>query len=389
MGRNAAPQKDPGTGTWWFVADLPPAGDGRRRQAKRRGFRTKGEAQAALDELRVSGRRGTYVAPARQTFGDFLASDWLPAIRATVEPSTLESYTRNVVLHVIPRIGGVGLQQLDAGVLNRLYADLLHHGRLDGKSGGLSPRTVRYIHTIIGRALREAVAWDRVARNVAQAAQPPTGSQATTPEMRTWDGPTVARFLDLVHDDRHYPAWLFLATTGCRRGEALGLRWADVDLETGKVVLRQTVTAIAHDLRVANRTKSGKPRPIEIDRATTAALRSVRARQAQERLLVGADYVDGGLVFARPDGRPQHPEHFSMAFDRRVARYRLPRIRLHDLRHSWATLALSAGVDVKIVSARLGHASAKITWDIYQHVTPTMQADAAETVARLIFGTPI
>jgi len=227
-----------------------------------------------------------------------------------------------------------------------------------------------------------------VARNVAQAAQPPSGSQATSREMRTWDGSTVARFLDLVHDDRHYPAWLFLATTGCRRDEALGLRWADVDLETGKVVLRQTVTAIAHELRVANRTKSGKPRPIEIDRATVAALRSVRARQAQERLLLGADYVDGGLVFARPDGRPQHPEHFSMAFDRRVARHRLPRIRLHDLRHSWATLALSAGVDVKIVSERLGHASAKITWDIYQHVTPTMQADAAETVARLIFGSP-
>lgn len=386
MGRNAAPQKDPETGTWWFVVDLPPGGDGRRRQAKRRGFKTKAEAQAELDELRVSGRRGTYVAPARQTFGDFLSRDWLPAIRATVEPSTHESYTRYLSLHVIPQIGGIGLQQLDAGVLNRLYADLLDHGRLDGKPGGLSPRTVRYIHTIIGRALREAMAWDRVARNVAQAAQPPSSGQASKPEMRTWDGPTVARFLDLVREDRHYPAWLFLATTGCRRGEALGLRWTDVDLVTGKVVLRQTVTAIAHELRVATRTKSGKPRPIEIDRSTVTALRGVRARQAQERLLLGPDYIDNGLVFARPDGRPQHPEHFSMAFDRRVARYRMPRIRLHDLRHSWATLALSAGVDVKIVSERLGHASAKITWDIYQHVTPTMQADAAETVARLIFG---
>lgn len=91
-------------------------------------------------------------------------------------------------------------------------------------------------------------------------------------------------------------------------------------------------------------------------------------------------------MFAQPDGRPTHPEYVSMAFDRRVRRYGLPRIRLHDLRHTWATLALAAGVDVKIVSERLGHASAKITWDIYQHVTPTMQADAAETVARLIFG---
>ena len=111
---------------------------------------------------------------------------------------------------------------------------------------------------------------------------------------------------------------------------------------------------IAHEVRIASRTKSGKPRSIELDGPTVAALRAVRARQAQERLLLGPVYIDNDLVFARPDGHPQHPEHFSMAFDRRVARYRLPRIRLHDLRHTWATLALSAGVDVKIVSERLG-----------------------------------
>lgn len=225
---SAAPKKDPKSGTWWFVVDLQASGDGHRRQVKRRGFRTKAEAQAALDDLRVSSRRGTYVAPARQPLGEFLTQDWLPAIRATVEPSTHESYTRYLTRHVIPRIGGIPLQQLDAGILNRLYADLLDHGRLDGRPGGLSARTVRYIHTIIGRALREALAWDRVARNVAQAAQPPSTAQAQPPETRTWDGATVARFLECVREDRHYPAWLFLATTGCRRGEALGLRWSDV-----------------------------------------------------------------------------------------------------------------------------------------------------------------
>jgi integrase len=245
---------------------------------------------------------------------------------------------------------------------------------------------VRYIHTIIGRALREAVAWDRVVRNAARAAQPPGAAQAQGPEMRTWDGPTLARFLELVKDDRHYPAWLFLATTGCRRGEALGLRWSDVDLDVGKVVLRQTVTSIAYEVRIAPRTKSGKPRTVELDRPTVVALRAVRTRQAEERLLLGPAYVDHDLVFASSDGQPVHPELFSMTFSRRVARHKLPRIRLHDLRHTWATLALSAGVDVKIVSERLGHASAKITWDIYQHVTPTMQSNAAETVARLIFG---
>jgi len=383
---SATPRRDPKSGTWWFVVELPPGGDGRRHQAKRRGFATKAAAQAALDDLRVGVRRGGYVAPVHQTFGEFLLDDWLPAIRATVEPSTHASYARYIRIHVVPRIGGIGLQRLDAGVLNKLYADLLENGRRDSKPGGLSGRTVRYIHTIISRALREAVDWDRVPRNVAQRATPPTASQAASPEMRTWDEETLGRFLDHVEHERHYATWLFLATTGCRRGEALGLRWHDVDLDAGRCVIRQTVQSVDHVTRISPRTKSGKPRAIDLDSATVGTLRTVRVRQAEERLLFGSGYTDLDLVFAQPDGTSINPDNFSQAFDRRIARYHLPRIRLHDLRHTWATLALHAGIDVKIVSDRLGHASAKITWDIYQHVTPAMQTDAAETVAQLIFG---
>ena len=141
--------------------------------------------------------------------------------------------------------------------------------------------------------------------------------------------------------------------------------------------------------RLLPRTKSERPRVIELDSRTVAALRTWKARQAEERLLLGDAYVEHGLVFCRPDGRPYHPEAFSKAFDRRPARFAfgdLPRIRLHDLRHTWATLALVAGVDVKIVSERLGHASPLITWQTYQHVIKGMQADAAERVADLIFG---
>lgn len=148
--RDAGPRKDLANGTWWFVADLPPASDGRRRQAKRRGFKTKAAAQAALDELRVSGRQGVYVAPARQRLGEFLTDDWLPAIKVTIEASTWASYQRYLKLHVIPPLGGVRLEAVDPGMLNHLYADLLDHGRLDGKPGGLSRRSVRYIHTITG-----------------------------------------------------------------------------------------------------------------------------------------------------------------------------------------------------------------------------------------------
>lgn len=205
--------------------------------------------------------------------------------------------------------------------------------------------------------------------------------------MKTWDAPTLARFLALVRDDRHQPAWLFLATTSCRRGEALGLRWTDVDLDIGNVVIYQTVSAIDHDLRTAPRTKSGKPRPIGIDAATVAALRAVRKRQAQERLLLGPRLRRRSRV--RPARRPPAAPRTSRTRSSGASPATgCPASGCTISGHTWATLALAAGVDVKIVSERLGHTSAKITWDIYQHVTPTMQTDAAETVARLIFGTP-
>jgi hypothetical protein len=168
MARDAGPRKDPTNGTWWFVVDLPPAPDGRRRQAKRRGFKTKAQAQAALDDLRVTARQGTYVPPARQRLGEFLTDDWLPAIKVTIEESTWASYERYLRLHVIPHLGGIRLEAVDAAMLNRLYADLLDHGRLDGKPGGLSRQSVRYIHTVLGRALSDAVRWGRIVRNPAR-----------------------------------------------------------------------------------------------------------------------------------------------------------------------------------------------------------------------------
>src|SRR4051794_33473609 len=127
MAKDAGPRRDARNGTWWFVVDLGPGPDGRRRQGKRRGFQTKAEAQAAIDELPVSGRQGALVPPARRRRGDCLAVEWLPAIRVTIEESTWASYERYMRLHVIPHLGGVRFGAIDAGMLNRLYADLLDH----------------------------------------------------------------------------------------------------------------------------------------------------------------------------------------------------------------------------------------------------------------------
>jgi integrase len=362
---------------WSFVVDVGVDEHGRRKQARRRGFATKREAQAELNRLRTSIAQHTFVAPAKQTCGEFL-DEWLAAIEHTVEASTLSSYRRNMRVHVKPAIGGVQLQKLDPAHLNRLYGQL---------SQRLSVRTVRYVHSIVHRAFRDAVKWGRIVRNPADAADPPRARDARPPEMRTWTGAELSRFFSLVEASRYRAPWLVLATTGMRRGEVLGLRWRDLDLERGRLSIRQTVTLVDHAIVIANRTKTGKGRAVDLDATTIAELRAHRARQAQELLLLGIRPDGETLVFCHPDARPYNPERFSREFARALNRHSdLSRIRLHDLRHTWATLALTAGVPVKIVSERLGHATSAITSDTYSHVTPTMGADAAEKVAGMIFG---
>lgn len=398
--RSATPTKAE-NGTWQFVVDLGagPGPDGEwreRRQAKRRGFATKREAQEALDELKVSSKAGTYVAPGRTTVKEFLEDEWLPAVRRRLAESTWESYERNVRHHIVPNIGGIQLQALDGGALNRLYATLLESGRKRGtQSAGLKPRTVRYISTILHSALKDAVKWRKVPLNAADQATPPSAKSAKSPEMKTWTGRELAAFLERTADDRYGKAWAFLATTGARRGEALGLRWADLDLDAGMASIRQQciplpkASGTGREARIVPGTKTDDSRVIELDRRTIMMLRAWKAEQNRERLALGAGYADHDLVFPRPDGDPFHPEAFSKTFDRRVRQKAfddLPTIRLHDLRHTWATLALEAGVDVAIVSKRLGHSSPVITWQTYQHVRKGMQTDAAEKVADAIFG---
>ena len=217
--------------------------------------------------------------------------------------------------------------------------------------------------------------------------------------MKAWTQQQLLRFLALCEGDRYYYPWFFLATTGCRRGEALGLRWHDVNLDEvpAHASIRQECIPLTkasgkgREGRMVPRTKGDKARVIELDTQTRAVLTGWKAIQDKERQLVGAGYEDNGLIFCQPDGRPYHPEAFSKTFDRRLRQQKfvdLPRIRLHDLRHTWATLALVAGVDIKMVSERLGHSSILITSQTYQHVMKGMQAGAAQKVADLIFGPP-
>ncbi len=384
-GRRGSVQRA-GNGTWFFVVDIGAAGE--RKQTRRRGFPTKKAAQAELTRILNSLEQRTYVAPKRQTLATFLTDTWLPAIEHTIKPATFESYRRNVRLHVAGRlIGRRQLQQVEPGDLNALYAQLL---KGDQEHRALSPRSVAYIATILHRAFRDAVRWQALVRNPADSADPPRPS--AKPDMRIWRAHELAAFLGGAAGDRLAGAWWLLATTGMRRGEVLGLRWVDVDLDAGRLSVRRTLITTDVERKGEPGYAWGTPktakgrRDVALDPATVAALRAHRARQLEERLALGAGYSDGDLVVCLVDGQPMHPKRLSYYFEQATKRLGLPRIRLHDLRHTHATLALEAGVHPRVVQERLGHANVSITLDTYSHVNLDMQAAAAARVAALVAG---
>jgi integrase len=373
--------------------------DGTRKQVTRRTgpngqrWTTQADATKALREALVAADRGEVIDPSKQLLKDYL-EQWLDGLR--LRPSTVASYRKNVRLHLIPALGGVRLAALRTERIDKLYRELERSGRVDHRAGeGLSPRTVRYVHTILSAALSAAVRNHRLARNPAATATPPSPKEAEPPEMHPWDAAQLGAFLDWsAESSQHHAAWMLLAMTGMRRGEALALRWRDIALDAGTVSVRRSAGIVRVKGEGAavseGKTKTGKARVIDLDAATVAVLRS----QRRARGMVHLNHVrDDALVFGDHEGHHLHPERFTRTFRAEVERCRkaigpekLPVIRLHDLRHTHATLLLAKGVPVKVVSERLGHTNATITLQVYAHVMPGNQRDAAELFASLVKG---
>ncbi len=287
----------------------------------------------------------------------------------------------------MPYIGHIPLQRLTPDDLDGLCDQLLTSGRRNGAGGGPSPKMVRNAHNMLRRALADACRKGTLQRNVATLADPPKPGRDTA--MRVWTAEQLRQFRQFLTEIAEH--WMaaaldLTAHTGIRRGEVLGLTWRDVDLDNARLSVHQAVITVEYQVTVADVKTGTARRTIDLNERTVEVLRAWRIEREREAKLIGTTVSEEETVFARPDGGLTHPDHFNQVFDRPLAGSELPRIRLHDPRHTQATIMLKAGVPVRVVSERLGHSSPAFTMTVYQHVLPGMQADAARKFSEAVYG---
>jgi integrase len=368
-----------GKNSWAIIFDVgkdPVTGKRRQKWHTFRG--TKREAQRELNSLLHGIQSGEYVEPNGVLTSEYLEQWLCNYAKPNVSGKSLERYAEIARCHLIPALGAYRLIDLRPLHIQSYYSRALESGRRDGR-GGLSARTVLHHHRILREALQQAVKWQLMTRNPADAVEPP---QPRHKEMRTLNEPQIASLLDVIRgNELLHMAVLLAATTGMRRGEILAARWRDIDLESGILSVRQSLEETKAGL-VFKEPKSKKAcRTIALPELAIEGLRRHRAEQARVRLMMGPAWQDNDLVCAQHEVRPLHPRSLTHAFVNLLRRRTdLPRVRFHDLRHSHATLLLRKNVHPKIVSERLGHSTVGITLDVYSHVLPGMQEEAARKI---------
>jgi integrase len=313
------------------------------------------------------------------TFGAYLTQRWLPAKKIELAPTTFHGYQRIVHLHVLPSLGTTKIRSLTPDHLEALYSRKLTP--TDG-ARPLSRKSVLEIHTVIRGALSDALVRGIINRNVASVAHRPTIRNVPPVEPRAWEEGQLRTFLQAAAGHRLYPAFRLSAATGMRRSEVLGLKWSDIDWAKSRISVDRGLVSVGYERQVTRCKTENSRRLVELDPTTLTMLASWRDWQEASNAWLGGNVPE--WLFPGEDGGATHPHAFSQAFERIARRAGLPATRLHDLRHTHASLLIKDGVPLKVVSERLGHAKASFTMDTYQHVMPGMQADAARTYERII-----
>ncbi|TWP51702.1 site-specific integrase [Lentzea tibetensis] len=416
---------------WAYAFDGPPhplTGD--RQRITKSGFETEDDAWDAMAEAQNAIKTETYVKPSRAKVSDFFER-WIPYAHTTTEPTTAANYEQLAKAYVLPWIGKRSMQEIVPSVIVALYQHLLTAGRrkrdtnwemfqlwedaqlskreirpreVADKVGvsyaaarkafrryevgrvpsppeaGLSPKTVQSVHIMLSSAMTTAVVWQYIGRN------PVTGVKAPSVPRRphkTWTPAQLRRFLEEARGERLFAMWVLEAATGMRRSELCGLPLDRFAPEEARVRMNATRVVAGGKVQAGSGKSQKSRRSMALDAFTVAVVRIHVAMIEEEKRLWGSTYQDHGLMFCWEDGTPIYPDTITEHFNRIVDRAGLPRIRLHDVRHTYATIALRSGTHPKIVSSRLGHAKVAFTLDTYTEDIPDIDADAAEAIGGL------
>jgi len=355
--------------SWAGIVDLPPDPVTGKRRQKRVTAKTRRECEEKIRALLDQVDDGDAVGHEKLTLAEF-AAQWLEAVEPSLRPSTFRRYADMLRVHILPQLGKRQLVKLTPFDLQRFYANRLAYG--------LSPTSVHHLHVMLHRVLKQAERWGMVSRNVGSMVDAP---RRTFPEITTWNLEQVNHFFAISDKHDFAALWRLALLTGMRRGELLGLKWEDLDLDRGTLAVRRTLSRGKE-----GRWELGQPktaagrRSIALPASCVTSLRKHRARQNEERLRLGELWEDHGFVFTNRTGNMLHANSLGAAFGKLTVATGLPVIRFHDLRHTSATLLLAQGVHPKIVQERLGHADITMTLNRYSHVTPDMQRVAADTL---------
>ena len=344
---------------------------------------TKRDAERALAEAIHLRDTGIDIQPERLDVAAYLRR-WLRDYAVhNVAAATLVRYTAIVERHLVPAIGSVKLIALRPAHIQAAYSGALSEGgRVDGRSGGLSPRTVLQHHRVLREALKHAELWQLIPRNPADAVTPPRFPKK---EIAALSVEETRRLLEQAEGTAWYAIIYLAVASGARLGELLALRWSDVDLDRGAMKIARSVQRISGKGFIYSRPKtSGSSRAVALSPETVRVLREHRREQVELRLALGPDYEDGDLIFPWGNGRPLERGAVRTALQKIARNAGLAPPRFHDLRHTAATLMLASGVHPKIVAERLGHATIAVTLDTYSHVLPDMQRDAAKLLDAIL-----
>jgi integrase len=374
-----------GKGGWYFKATVGrDALTGRRMQITKRGFRTAADAGQARKELLAGERRLARPSAAGMTVNELLDL-YLDSLDADgrLSVKTRFDYRKYAEVYVRPLLGQRRLRDVTAETILEWQRRLAKNGGV--KAGkALAPNTIRLARAPLAGAFKLAVTSGRVVTNPLVSAPRPTRKRAVP---RHWSPEEARAFLGFMETDRTYPIWAFLLSAGLRIGELVALRWTNVDLDARVARVVEFSSTIGYEVVASTGKSRDAIRTIDLDDHLVRVLREQRKRQAEERL-AATNYVESGHVFTRPEGGPYHPQLLSKQLAALSIEAALPRLTAHGLRHTSATLMLANGVPPKVAAERLGHADATLFTNLYSHVTPTMQREAADRLGAALFALP-